>query len=125
MLGRRPRAVLRRLLVHRLGVVLREAALAADVTTPPVRVGDESHLLLQLLVLLRTEGGGVLAGVACIEYVFPPFPGDFVTILAAVLVTAASWSACMAALRFALSALRFCFERALLDFDMSPLGFRA
>ncbi len=28
-----------------------------------------------------------------IEYVFPPFPGDFVTILAAVLVTAASWSA--------------------------------
>lgn len=34
-----------------------------------------------------------LAGAACIEYVFPPFPGDFVTILAAVLVTAASWSA--------------------------------
>jgi membrane protein DedA with SNARE-associated domain len=34
-----------------------------------------------------------LAGAAAIEYVFPPFPGDFVTILAAVLVTAASWSA--------------------------------
>lgn len=34
-----------------------------------------------------------LAGAAAIEYVFPPFPGDFVTVLAAVLVTAASWSA--------------------------------
>ena len=34
-----------------------------------------------------------LAAAAAIEYVFPPFPGDFVTILAAVLVTAASWSA--------------------------------
>lgn len=38
-------------------------------------------------------GWGALAAAAAIEYVFPPFPGDFVTILAAVLVTAASWSA--------------------------------
>ena len=34
-----------------------------------------------------------LAGAAAIEYLFPPFPGDFITIVAAVLVTAASWSA--------------------------------
>src|SRR5438128_1629761 len=33
-----------------------------------------------------------LAGAAAIEYVFPPFPGDFVTLLGAVLVTAAAWS---------------------------------
>jgi membrane protein DedA with SNARE-associated domain len=38
-------------------------------------------------------GWFALAGAATTEYVFPPFPGDFVTILAAVLVTAASWSA--------------------------------
>jgi membrane protein DedA with SNARE-associated domain len=38
-------------------------------------------------------GWFALAGAAAIEYVFPPFPGDFVTVLAAVLVTAASWSA--------------------------------
>ncbi|HVV83220.1 MAG TPA: DedA family protein [Kofleriaceae bacterium] len=34
-----------------------------------------------------------LAAAAAIEYVFPPFPGDAITVLAAVLVTAASWSA--------------------------------
>ena len=34
-----------------------------------------------------------LAGAAAIEYLFPPFPGDFLTIVAAVLVPAASWSA--------------------------------
>ena len=33
-----------------------------------------------------------LAGSAVIEYVFPPFPGDVVTVLAASLVVAASWS---------------------------------
>ncbi len=33
-----------------------------------------------------------LAGSAVIEYVFPPFPGDVVTVLAASLVIAASWS---------------------------------
>ncbi|MBE7448536.1 MAG: VTT domain-containing protein [Kofleriaceae bacterium] len=33
-----------------------------------------------------------LAGSAAIEYVFPPFPGDVVTVLAASLVVAASWS---------------------------------
>lgn len=38
-------------------------------------------------------GWFALAGAATTEYVFPPFPGDFVTVLAAVLVTAASWSA--------------------------------
>jgi membrane protein DedA with SNARE-associated domain len=37
-------------------------------------------------------GWFVLAGAAAIEYVFPPFPGDFVTLLGAVLVTAAAWS---------------------------------
>ena len=37
-------------------------------------------------------GLGVLAGSATIEYVFPPFPGDFVTILGAILVTGYGWS---------------------------------
>ncbi len=45
-------------------------------------VGEEDSL----------AGWLVLAGVATIEYVFPPFPGDFVTVLGAVMVTAASWS---------------------------------
>jgi len=37
-------------------------------------------------------GWAALAGSAVIEYVFPPFPGDVITILAASLVVAASWS---------------------------------
>lgn len=37
-------------------------------------------------------GLGVLAGSAAIEYLFPPFPGDFVTVLGAVLVTGYGWS---------------------------------
>ena len=37
-------------------------------------------------------GLAVLAGSAAIEYVFPPFPGDFVTVLGAVLVTGYGWS---------------------------------
>jgi membrane protein DedA with SNARE-associated domain len=37
-------------------------------------------------------GFGVLAGSAAIEYVFPPFPGDFVVLLGAVLVTGYGWS---------------------------------
>ncbi len=37
-------------------------------------------------------GLGTLAASAAIEYVFPPFPGDFVTVLGAVLVTAYGWS---------------------------------
>lgn len=37
-------------------------------------------------------GLGVLAGAAGIEYVFPPFPGDAVTLLGAVLVTGYGWS---------------------------------
>lgn len=38
------------------------------------------------------SGWLALAGSAVIEYVFPPFPGDVVTVLAASLVIAASWS---------------------------------
>lgn len=45
-------------------------------------VGHEDSLL----------GWLALAGSAAIEYVFPPFPGDVVTVLAASLVIAASWS---------------------------------
>lgn len=45
-------------------------------------VGREDSLL----------GWFALAGSAAIEYVFPPFPGDVVTVLAASLVIAASWS---------------------------------
>jgi membrane protein DedA with SNARE-associated domain len=45
-------------------------------------VGREDSLL----------GWIALAGSAVIEYVFPPFPGDVVTVLAASLVIAASWS---------------------------------
>jgi len=37
-------------------------------------------------------GLGVLAGSATIEYVFPPFPGDFVTVFGAILVTGYGWS---------------------------------
>lgn len=37
-------------------------------------------------------GLAALAGSAAIEYVFPPFPGDFVTVLGAVLVTGYGWS---------------------------------
>lgn len=37
-------------------------------------------------------GLAVLAASAGIEYVFPPFPGDFVTVLGAVLVTGYGWS---------------------------------
>jgi membrane protein DedA with SNARE-associated domain len=45
-------------------------------------VGDQNSLV----------GLSVLAGSAAIEYVFPPFPGDFVTVLGAVLVTGYGWS---------------------------------
>ncbi len=45
-------------------------------------VGHEDSLL----------GWFALAGSATIEYVFPPFPGDVVTVLAASLVIAAAWS---------------------------------
>ncbi|HUQ03450.1 MAG TPA: hypothetical protein VM261_13205, partial [Kofleriaceae bacterium] len=45
-------------------------------------VGQEDSLL----------GWLALAGSAVIEYVFPPFPGDLVTVLAASLVVAAAWS---------------------------------
>jgi membrane protein DedA with SNARE-associated domain len=45
-------------------------------------VGDQNSLV----------GLSVLAGSAAIEYVFPPFPGDLVTILGAVLVTGYGWS---------------------------------
>lgn len=45
-------------------------------------VGDENS----------PAGLAVLAGSAAIEYVFPPFPGDFVTVLGAVLVTGYGWS---------------------------------
>ncbi len=38
------------------------------------------------------SGWLALAASAVIEYVFPPFPGDVVTVLAASLVIAASWS---------------------------------
>ena len=37
-------------------------------------------------------GLAVLAGSSFFEYVFPPFPGDFVTVLGAVLVTGYGWS---------------------------------
>lgn len=45
-------------------------------------VGDQNSLV----------GLSVLAASAAIEYVFPPFPGDFVTVLGAVLVTGYGWS---------------------------------
>ena len=48
----------------------------------PMWVGREDSL----------AGWGALAGACAIEYVFPPFPGDFVVVLGAVLVTAAAWS---------------------------------
>jgi membrane protein DedA with SNARE-associated domain len=38
-------------------------------------------------------GLGVLAGAAMVEYVFPPFPGDTITLFGAVLITAKGWSA--------------------------------
>ncbi len=37
-------------------------------------------------------GLAVLAGSAMVEYVFPPFPGDTITLLGAVLITAYGWS---------------------------------
>jgi len=50
----------------------------------------------QLTIWIGSEdslaGWLALAGSAAIEYVFPPFPGDFVTILGAVMITAASWT---------------------------------
>jgi membrane protein DedA with SNARE-associated domain len=38
-------------------------------------------------------GLAVLAGAALIEYVFPPFPGDTITLFGAVLITSHGWSA--------------------------------
>lgn len=37
-------------------------------------------------------GWGVLALSACIEYVFPPFPGDTITLFGAFLITSHGWS---------------------------------
>jgi membrane protein DedA with SNARE-associated domain len=37
-------------------------------------------------------GLAVLAGAAMVEYVFPPFPGDTITLFGAVLITAYGWS---------------------------------
>ena len=37
-------------------------------------------------------GFAALALAACIEYVFPPFPGDTITLFGAVLITAYGWS---------------------------------
>lgn len=55
---------------------------------------DEIRDILSSLVESDNSlvGLGTLAGSAAIEYVFPPFPGDFVTVLGAVLVTAYGWS---------------------------------
>jgi membrane protein DedA with SNARE-associated domain len=38
-------------------------------------------------------GLAILAGAALVEYVFPPFPGDTITLFGAVLITARGWSA--------------------------------
>jgi membrane protein DedA with SNARE-associated domain len=38
-------------------------------------------------------GLSILAAAALVEYVFPPFPGDTITLLGAVLITARGWSA--------------------------------
>lgn len=38
-------------------------------------------------------GLSVLAGAALVEYVFPPFPGDTITLFGAVLITSHGWSA--------------------------------
>jgi len=40
----------------------------------------------------NTAGLALIAGSAAIEYVFPPFPGDTITLLGAVLITAYGWS---------------------------------
>src|SRR5262245_60083821 len=50
--------------------------------------------IIERLVEQQNSVGGLaaLAGSAMIEYVFPPFPGDFVTVLGAVLVTGYGWS---------------------------------
>lgn len=37
-------------------------------------------------------GYAIMAGAAAIEYVFPPFPGDTITLFGAVLITAYGWS---------------------------------
>jgi membrane protein DedA with SNARE-associated domain len=37
-------------------------------------------------------GLGILAAAAALEYVFPPFPGDTITLFGAVLITAYGWS---------------------------------
>jgi len=37
-------------------------------------------------------GYAILAGAAAVEYVFPPFPGDTITLFGAVLITAYGWS---------------------------------
>ncbi|HUH05334.1 MAG TPA: DedA family protein [Kofleriaceae bacterium] len=37
-------------------------------------------------------GLGVIAGSAMLEYIFPPFPGDTITLFGAVLITAYGWS---------------------------------
>jgi len=54
---------------------------------------DITEALSQLAGDQNSPGGlAVLAGSAAIEYVFPPFPGDVVTVFGAVLVTGYAWS---------------------------------
>jgi len=46
-----------------------------------------AETLRDLVAQHGVVGYGALAGSAALEYVFPPFPGDFVTVIGAVLVT--------------------------------------
>ena len=49
-----------------------------------------------LLGFVASQNNGLglaaIAGAAAIEYIFPPFPGDTITLFAAVLITAYHWS---------------------------------
>jgi membrane protein DedA with SNARE-associated domain len=40
----------------------------------------------------RAAGLAILCGSAALEYIFPPFPGDTITLFGAVLITAHDWS---------------------------------
>ena len=54
------------------------------------------QLALRLIEFISQEnnplGLGILAASALLEYVFPPFPGDTVTLFGAFLITAKGWS---------------------------------
>jgi membrane protein DedA with SNARE-associated domain len=55
------------------------------------------HGFTELLTTWIADQGGpfgflLIAGSAMIEYLFPPFPGDTVTLFAAILITAYGWS---------------------------------